>query len=542
MLPALLISALPGLGSAAMVPIAGDPIATTGGQLAGTRLANGVNAYLGVPFAAPPTGDRRWAPPQPIRWDGVFNADRKGPACMQVLRPHDINHYFGEEPTSEDCLYMNIWTPGDARPGAGLPVVVFIYGGGYTIGSSGLANYGGENVARRGAVFVNFNYRVGAMGFMAHPELTRAQGGHSGNYGLMDQQLALEWVRDNIARFGGDPAKVIIMGQSAGAGSVAAQMFNPMAKGLFRGAVMSSGCNFTGDGMTLADAEALGLKMQQALGSDSLAAMRNVPADRILAQQAESQLGLTTQGLRFGGPIIDGYLYPAPHAELLARGALNAVPIIAGYNSDDIAFNNPLSQASTGEQYRSLAQQMYGGDANEFLRLFPLQSQAQARDTAKAVALLAGFELNARTCARYQESVTGQPAYLYRYAHKHPYVPGVKLADQDPATVGAYHTADIPFWFDTLDAYNSLRPTRNWTAADRTLTDVMVNSLLNFAATGNPATEQLAWPAWNANREQRLEIGQTASTVTMPSRQLDWLQTHPAAAVALPPRPVGPRD
>jgi hypothetical protein len=188
--------------AAPMVAIKGDPVATASGQVAGTQLASGVKAYLGVPYAKPPTQDLRWKPPQPVRWDGVWNADRKGAECIQVLRPHDINHYFGEEATSEDCLYLNVWTPADAKPGDKLPVVVFIYGGGGTIGSSGMANYDGENFAKRGAIFVNLNYRVGVLGFLAHPELTQEQGGHSGNYGYLDQNAALKWIQANIGQFG----------------------------------------------------------------------------------------------------------------------------------------------------------------------------------------------------------------------------------------------------------------------------------------------------------------------------------------------------
>jgi len=160
-----------------MQPIASDPVETSSGRVAGTALASGVKAYLGVPFAQAPVGDLRWAPPQPAHWSGIFNADRKGPACIQVLRPHDINHYFGEEATGEDCLSLNLWAPASAKAGDKLPVVVFLYGGGFTIGSSGMANYDGAAMAQAGAVFVNFNYRVGALGFLAHPELTKEQGG-----------------------------------------------------------------------------------------------------------------------------------------------------------------------------------------------------------------------------------------------------------------------------------------------------------------------------------------------------------------------------
>jgi para-nitrobenzyl esterase len=161
-----------GAPSIAMVPIAGDPVMTQAGKVSGTLLPSGVKAYLGIRYATPPTQDLRWKPPQPLRWEGTWVADRKGAECIQVLRPHNINHYFGEETTGEDCLYLNIWAPPAAKAGANLPVIVFIYGGGGTIGSSGMAVYGGESVAKAGAVFVNMNYRVGALGFMAHPELT----------------------------------------------------------------------------------------------------------------------------------------------------------------------------------------------------------------------------------------------------------------------------------------------------------------------------------------------------------------------------------
>ena len=162
--------------SAAPVERPLPPVKTAAGSIAGFALPSGVKAWWGVPFAQAPVGALRWQPPKALAWKGVWNADRKGPECMQVLRPHDINHYFGEEPSSEDCLYLNIWAPASAKSGAKLPVVVFLYGGGGTIGSSGMANYGGESIAQRGALFVNFNYRVGVLGFLAHPELSKEQG------------------------------------------------------------------------------------------------------------------------------------------------------------------------------------------------------------------------------------------------------------------------------------------------------------------------------------------------------------------------------
>ena len=248
-------------------------------------------------------------------------------------------------------------------------MIVFIYGGGGTLGSSGMANYGGENMAKRGAIFVNFNYRVGMLGYMAHPELTAEQGGHSGNYGYLDQNAALKWVRDNIAAFGGDPGKVVITGQSFGAGAVAAQITSPLSKGLFRGAMMTSACNFGGSGMIggvapLADGEKAGLELQKRLGAADLAAMRNVPADRILALQEENQLGLSVPGVR-APAVIDGYFWTGTKEEAFASHQASDVPIIASSNGDDLdSARYPLTRARTVADYQAMARQMYGADAD----------------------------------------------------------------------------------------------------------------------------------------------------------------------------------
>jgi para-nitrobenzyl esterase len=537
-----------GTAPAAMNPISGDPITVSGGRLSGTQLASGVRAYLGIPFAEPPVGQLRWAAPKPIRWDGIFNADRKGPECIQVLRPHNINHYFGEEPSSEDCLYMNVWTPPQAKPGAKLPVIVFIYGGGFTIGSSGMANYDGENVAKAGAVYVNFNYRVGAMGFLAHPELTKEQGGHSGNYALMDQALALKWIHDNIDRFGGDPDKVLIMGQSAGARSVSLQMFNPMARGLFRAAVMSSGCNFVAEGvsggqmMTLPDAEKVGLAYQERLGAKSLEDLRALPADKILSVQSETQVGANVQGVRIQGAIVDGYVIPRQNGEMLASGDIAKVPIIASYNSDDIdAGMSPFSRVKTVAEYKAMAEKLYGAAAPEYLKLFPIANDADVPVQAKRYATMAGLEKSSRQCALAMEKL-GTAGYVDEYTRKHPYAPGVKLADQNVATVGAYHTADMPYWLNTLDKYNMLRPTRVWTDGDRALSAQMLGALIAMAETGSPSTKALAWPATTRKTNVKMQFDVPAKTVPLDAKRLDWLAAHPAAVQPRSTTPDRPRD
>lgn len=520
------------------------PIETTEGALAGKVLSSGVRAWLGVPFAKPPVDSLRWQPPQPMHWQGVWDADRKMPECIQALRPHDINNYFGEEATSEDCLYMNIWAPPGSHAGSNLPVVVFIYGGGFTIGSSGMALYGGEHVAENGAVFVNFNYRVGILGFMAHPELSKEQGGHSGDYAFLDQLAALKWIHANIAKFGGDPNKVLIMGQSAGARSVTAQVFSPLARGLFSAAVMSSACNWGAGGAmggaetTLAQAEQVGLHIQKLLDASNIQQMRQVPADKILALQAEFQVGNNRQGVRVG-PIIDGYFTPMSQMAILKAHLNSRVPIIASSNGDDLDSNmsplaNPVMGVDTVAKYREMARRMYGANAAEFLKLYPVSSDSEVSAMAHQAAEDAGFQGDARRCAELNAEYNGKPAYIDLFTLKNPYIPGVYIADQNTKTIGAYHVADLAYWFGTLDTYNMFRPTRDWRPWDRELSHSMMEALINFAKTGNPSTTAFKWPAWSQADQQRVVFGKTISVEKLDTKGMDWLAAHPAARIPIP--------
>lgn len=521
-------------------PIPGDPVPVNSGAVSGKVLASGVKAYLGVPYAAPPVRELRWRDPQPVKpWKGVYHADRKMPECMQVLRPHNINHYFGEEATSEDCLYMNVWAPPTAKAGAKLPVIVFIYGGGGTIGSSGMAHYDGEQVAKRGAVFVNFNYRVGVLGFMAHPDVTKEQEGHSGNEGYLDQNAALRWIRRNIAKFGGDPAKVLITGQSAGAGSVSQQMYSPLSKGLFRAAVMWSGCNWNdrsatpaagappaGAGNALAAAENNGLAIQKALKAENLHDLRQVPADRIIAGQAENQVGVSTSGFRASG-VVDGYFMPKSQAETLAAHGINDVPFIASYTHDEAT--SPLRQAKTVEEYKALAARLYGDAAAEFLKLYPVNSAADIPVMAQEAANDGAGLANSCNCAALEAKYNKSAAYVMVFARKHPYTPGVQIADQDPVTIGAYHTSEVPYFFGTLDAFNLFRSTRTWTPYDRDLSAKMTDTLIAFANTGNPATAAVPWPAWNAQNQQYVSFGDKISIEKVNTARLDFISKHRVA-------------
>jgi para-nitrobenzyl esterase len=510
-------------------PVPGDPVSIDSGKVAGKVLPSGVKAYWGVPFAAAPVRELRWREPQPVKpWRGVYNADRTMPECIQVLRPHNINHYFGEEPTSEDCLYLNLWAPEAARPGSNLPVIVFIYGGGNTIGSSGIPLYGGEAVAQRSAVFVNFNYRLGAMGFMAHPELTAESPHHqSGNYAFLDAIAALKWIQRNISKFGGDPSGVVISGQSAGAGVVSNLQASPLAKGLFRAVVAMSGGAWGQNGIypPLSEAENTGLKIQEALKASSLAEMRQVPADRILALQEEFQVGARGGSVRVGGGNMDGYFFPHQPAQLFADRLFNDVTVVAGFTHDETT--NPLRTAKNLEEYKAAAKQLFGKDADMFLKLYPASNDEEAREMGAAAARESGVSRGQRLWAIQQTKYGKSPAYLFMFSRVHPYIPGVKIADQNPATIGAYHTADVPYWFGTQDALNMIRPTRQWTAYDRELSARMSACLIALAKTGSPSTVSVKWPAWKPAREQLVEFGDSIKAIPMATDRWNFLLEHP---------------
>lgn len=530
---AFCVLATAGIAQAQVVakPIA--PIPVDGGRIAGKVLDSGVRAWFGIPYVQAPVRELRWKAPQPVKpWNGVYNTDRMGPECIQPLRAHNINHYFGEEATAEDCLTMNIWAPANAKPGAKLPVIVYIYGGGSTIGSSGMALYGGETVAQRGAIFVNFNYRLGILGFMAHPELSAESANKvSGNYAGQDQIAALQWIQRNISKFGGDPSKVVISGQSAGAGAISTLQASPLAKGLFKGIVAMSGGVWGTGGTTmtrLADAEKIGVTVQTALKASNLEAMRNVPADRLLALQEDCQLGCTAGNIRVGGANLDGYFMPDTPAKLFEAKRNSDVPVISGFANDES--RNDLSSAKTFAEYEAAAYRLYGPRGAEFLRLYPASTPAEVNAMGRAAAREGMVGRGARNWAIAQNRWATQPVFIYDLVRVHPFNPAALPADR-PDLVGAYHTSDVPYWFGTQDALNIFRPTRNWTPADRKLSADMTASLIAFANTGNPSTSALPWPAWKPDNEQLLALDTTASApVAMPTARWNFHVVNTAAA------------
>ena len=519
-------------GSAIAQNVGGNsqPVQVREGTVTGKTLVSGVRTYFGIPFAAPPLRELRWRAPQPaLAWNGVRQAIALPPMCPQGMRGPGQNHYFGAEPTSEDCLYLNIWAPAALTPKK--PVVVWIYGGGFSGGSASMPWAHGSTMASKGVVFVTFNYRLGALGFMAHPDLAKeSPNGASGNYGHLDQVAALRWVKDNVASFGGDPANVTIIGQSAGSMSVSALQASPLAAGLFGKAIGLSG-NAVGTGAgamaSRESAEAAGVALQKALGVGSLKDLRDLPADRIIGVRSVRS-----------GPSVDGYFMPRAPAKIFAEGKANDVTLFAGFTRDE-GFS-PLGAAKSAEEYRSIVRRTYPDQYDAVLGLYPADANwsRNAREAARDVSL----GLTTRDWAAHQARPGRKPAYGYMFSRVHPYAADAKFIDHDPAVVGAYHAGDIAYWFGNLDAFNSFRTTRNYTALDRTLSDRMSDMIVAFAATGDPSISGVRVPKYDARNEQLIELGNQVRVIDWPGRSRFAVLSGLRAVAPPPPPPPAPGD
>lgn len=493
-------------------PVEGDPIPVDGGLISGTVLSSGVRAYLGVPFAAPPIRENRWKAPQPVEsWEGIYRANRLPTACMQTQRASDINHYFGAESYSEDCLYLNVWAPAD-RSLTDVPVVVWIYGGAFNVGSSAMRNYSGEFLPEKDVIVVSMNYRVGVFGYMAHPELsaeTSYQG--SGNYGFMDQLAALEWIQNNIEQFGGDPDNVMLVGQSAGSMSISVLQASPLSEGLFHKAFGMSGSlvadgNF-GSFATVEQLEEGGLALQEALEADSLEDMRAMAADVIFDAARQNRVRT--------GPNIDGYVLPDSPSSIFARGEQTDASIVLGYTRDE-AFSGLGRGASNAQELRAALATAYPQSA-EILADSYLSAAGQ--DVSRAATDLArdsSMGIAQWTWADLQASTGREPVYAYFYSKVHPYTEGVTFRDHNPQTAGAYHTGEVPYFLQTMDYYNLFRQTRSWTEYDRDLSELMSDTLVSFAKTGNPSVPGLVWPEFDANNPQMIEFGEEVNLIDWP--------------------------
>lgn len=474
--------------------IAGDPVMVTGGKVAGNQLANGVKTYFGIPFAAPPTGALRWKEPQPVTpWNGVREAVGLPPACMQI----GIS-----EPISEDCLYLNLWSPAQAKPGAKLPVVVYIYGGGFARGSASAPTASGASLAAKGVIFVAGNYRVGAFGFMAHPELSKESPHNaSGDYGLLDQLAVLKWVQANIAKFGGDPGNVTVIGHSAGSVSASALHASPLARGLFQKTMGISASSLTWEAGVFRgkeDAEREGVAVQQALNAKDIAEMRTISADRILAQ-------------RGGPPSVDGWFMPRDPKDIFAAGQQNDVTTFVGFTRDE--GYGAFMAVNTADEYKAAARRMYGGDADRLLALYPADAdfkhnaQLAARDITLGTAM--------RRWAMGQASAGRKPAYVYMTHIPHHYAPGKEPPPGSYQSV-AFHGSDNSFWLDAIDGFNRNSVTRAWNATDHALANRMADMVAAFARTGNPGIPGVVVPRYDTVNEMLIAIDVDGSMAQQP--------------------------
>ncbi len=464
---------------------AADQVTTDKGALEGTASADSkIRIFKGIPFAAPPVGALRWKAPQPAAsWTGVRKAAEFGARCMQGHIYNDM--IFRDPGPSEDCLYLNVWTRA-ASAQEKLPVMVWIYGGGYSAGAASEPRQDGENLARKGVVVVSMNYRLGVFGFFVHPELAKESGhGSSGNYGLLDQVAALRWVHTNIAAFGGDPGNVTIFGESAGSFSVSALMASPLAQGLFQCAIGESGAFFstTLDLKPLAKAEEDDAKFAEAVGAPTLDALRAKPADELL-QAALKQRG---GGVRFA-PDIDGYFFPETAYAIYFAGKQSHVPLLAGWNADEGSARAIFkSDAPTAENFAKYAKQTYGDKADAFLKLYPAATDGQAERSAQD---LAGDQFIAFSTWKWLEmqAATGKsPEYRYEFDQAPP-------APAGGVARGAYHSAEIEFVFGVLAS--KVLP---WRPEDFKLSDLMSSYWSNFAKTGDPNGPGLPkWPVYGA--------------------------------------------
>jgi para-nitrobenzyl esterase len=466
-----------------------NPVQTEAGLVSGvTGRDSSITVFKGIPYAEAPVGDLRWtAPRSKANWKGVRKAAEFGNACSQT--------FAKTKRISEDCLCLNIWTPAQSGS-ATLPVMVWIHGGGFVVGSTSEPLYDGEELAKKGVVVVTINYRLGIFGFFAHPELTKESAHHaSGNYGFLDQIAALQWVKRNIAAFGGDASKITIFGQSAGGRAVIALTASPLSKGLFRAAISESGGGFSfsfpsGSALSLQESELIGVKFAESLKAKSIADLRKLPADTLLRALSGDVPGITrTAGVPISNEI-DGYFFPESLAVIFGHGDQYKVPMLIGSNSDEgqHLFRNALPV----QEYLESARKVYGDRAEQFLRLYPGQSEQLAKTSQQ-------LQFADRTAAGGRELAiavqkSGNNAFLYLFSHL-----DTGNYNSEPPNLGlmlgADHGAELPYVFGILNHWKTAVP-----EGDRILQDRMMNYWTNFAKNLDPNGPGL--PAWKPFNEQ----------------------------------------
>jgi para-nitrobenzyl esterase len=512
----------------AMVP---EQVRIDSGLVAGTASGQPtVRVFKGIPFAAPPLGENRWKAPQPVaKWDGVRKADAFGAPCAAgagggrgggggrgaaapgaAAQAAPAPAAPPREPArAEDCLYLNVWTSANS-PNDRRPVMVWIYGGGFTGGSGGLAWYDGENLAAKGPVIVTFNYRLGSLGFFSHPELAKESGHNaSGNYGMMDALAALQWVKKNISAFGGDPNNVTIAGESAGAIMIGAIVGSPQAKGLFHRAIAESGgwMGLMMGRMTSGEtAQANGVKTMEALGAKTIAELRAKPMNELT-------------GLSAGGLVIDGYLIPEDISLTFASGRQNAVDVLTGSNKDEANFGicgggRGNATPITAETFKTNAQRRFGEAADEYVKLYGVTSDAEAQPAAH-IACADEINWNMRQWAVAQAKA-GKRAYTYFFTR-------IPTINGGPSPNGATHTAEISY------AWNNPKGQANqtWNDVDTKLADTMSSYWVNFITKGDPNGNGLPrWPEFKDLMGGRVMVlGDTVQAEsTAPAAKLSFYQ------------------
>ncbi len=474
-------------------------IKTANGMVDGTLGADGtMRIYRGIPYAAPPVGDLRWREPQPTaNWTGVRDGSQFAARCMQTQVYADI--VFRDKGISEDCLYLNVWTPKDAGKKK-LGVMLWFYGGGFAAGASDEPRYDGEALAKKGVIIVECNYRLGVFGFFSHPELTKESAHHaSGNYGLIDQSAALDWVVKNIAAFGGDPKNITIGGESAGSFSVSAQMASPLSIGKFQKAIGESGAFFSNGTsplrtLPLAKSEEAGSKFAASLGANTLAELRAIPADKLLHDTAME--GAKKDGFH-PSPNIDGYFLTESPNDVFAAGKQAHVPLLAGWNRDEVKMMilfNP--KQPTAASFAEDAKARYGDASAEFLKLYPASTDVEALDSSYALASDNFIIFSTWKWLNVQAETAKTPVYHYIFEQVPATKPGSTIGPSKiPASaVGARHAGELEYVFGTLK-WEDLP----WTPADFKVSGLMVSYWANFIAKGDPNGGGLPkWPRYDA--------------------------------------------
>lgn len=484
-----------------------DPVKVESGLIAGEVVAGGIRAYRGIPYAAPPLGEWRWKPPRAAEpWTGVRQCRQYGPACLQP----DMSRLTGMtfKNSSEDCLYLNVWTP-DRKRSDKLPVMVWIHGGGFTIDSAANPYYNGQYLAGKGSVVVSFDYRLGPFGFFAHPLLSReSEHRVSGNYGLLDQIAALKWVRANISAFGGDPGRVTIFGESAGGRSVALLMVSPLAQGLLQRAIMESRTafipfyNLKNSWYGRPPMEALGERVAEKLGclqsADPLACLRARTAEQVLSACDATIPGAALQG-RKGNlfePVVDGWILPDDPSELFDSGKQARVPLIAGSNRNEGTMFLPHGKPASVIASRYVIRAAFPESSKEILSLYPTGTAEEARCAMDEVMGDSGSTCPMRNTVRDMQR-SGARAWLYYFTRVPPGKAGEKL--------GAFHGSEIRYVFNSVE--HGRYPVE---PEDIKLQDAMSGYWVRFAATGDPNGPGLPkWPTYDRDAENYLEFGQT---------------------------------